>query len=232
MTVSNSTSLTDTLNQLIELSIEKMTEAEQAEHPQKSTAQIKTQLTHNVSHSMQQMQTNLSRSIELCQTFLSQEQLQQIFLPIFKAYNSSPQVIEQGQVPDAKLTNEEYELILSIAEQLVLNHSFDDAISVCSLLALLKPEDIRAYLQHASALEAQGDIVATTQYYHNMTEALNNPVLNFHAAQYLLKLGQVFEATEKLNHAIHALTVVKNDSTECADFLTILEAFKCEHQLH
>ncbi|WP_298770170.1 hypothetical protein [uncultured Shewanella sp.] len=232
MTVSNNTSVTDTFDQLIELSIEKMAEAEQAEHPYKNATQIKAQLTQNVSHSMQKIQINLSRSIELCQAFLSQEHIQRIFLPILKAYNSSPEAIEQGQVTNAKLTNEEYELILSIAEQVYQNQSFDDAISVCSLLELLKPEDIRAYIQHACALEAQGDIAATTQYYQNMTQALNNPVLNFHAAQYLLNIGQTFDAKEKLNQAIHALNSANTDSPECAEFLIMLQTFKNEHQLN
>ncbi|WP_299010890.1 hypothetical protein [uncultured Shewanella sp.] len=228
----NKVPLNDTFDKLVALSIEKMAAEEQAHQPYKNTVHIKAQLQQKMTDFMLQTQTRLDHSIKLCQTFLSQEQIQRIFLPILRAFNHSPQTLEQREIPNAKVNNDDYELILAIGEQLTQQQTFHDAIAIYSLLELIKPEDIRAYLQHGRALEAQGDIATTTQYYQNMTQALNNPVLNFHAAQYLLNIGQAFEATEKINNAIEALNSVNTDSPECVELMAMLQAFKNAHQLN
>lgn len=226
----NTFPLTDMIPQLIEISVDVMSNQQQGLFPYKTQAQIKRQLMQDVSLFMEQTQYTFSRSLNLCQTFLSQEQLQRIFNPMYQALlmgkGSDP------KLPEAKLSNSDYELILSITELLEKNHAFDDAICVYTLLEILKPEDIRAYIGHALALEAKGDNIKTTQYYNNMAQALNNPMLNFYAAQFLLKQGQTFEASERLQSAIDALEFVKADSQECADYLVVLHAFKQQHQLY
>ncbi|MCL1126932.1 hypothetical protein [Shewanella surugensis] len=222
--------LTDMIPQLIELSVDVMSNQQQGLFPYKSQAQIKAQLMQDVSLFMEQTQYTFSRSLHLCQTFLRQEQLQRIFSPMYQALLMGKE--SDPKLPEAKLSDNDYELILSITETLEKSHAFDDAICIYTLLEILKPEDIRAYIGHALSLEAKGDNIKAAQYYNDMTQALNNPMLNFYATQFLLKQGQTFEASERLQSAINALEIVKADSKECADYLIMLQKFKQQHQLN
>lgn len=195
-----------------------------------SKHKLEQQTIYKIKNSIEETQELLLDGLKICQHQLPVYEYDRIFAGIFENFsiNKSPSI----EAPDSALINDDdYQIILSLTDDLEEKKLFKEALSLYTLLITLAPHDYRSYLNYGLVISEIESNHAGALFFESITEVMSNPLLEYYAANALLDTGNIPKASTLIRRAIETIEQTEESSDETEKVKNELIKFRTTNKL-